>query len=154
MIRALVSSSSRHILARNFFFPAAATTSCSSKSCHRFLDTDANQKALDDFLSSLSPPRRKMFDILNDYRTKNYSQSTNKRFIKTMISAIDANNDNVITREEYQALLKNIGAEEQMSEEELDSIFEELGVGEDEKVIPVELIEKSWEPLVKIVIPN
>ena len=71
-----------------------------------------------------------------------------------MISAIDANNDNVITREEYQALLKNIGAEEQMSEEELDSIFEELGVGEDEKVIPVELIEKSWEPLVKIVIPN
>lgn len=56
--------------------------------------------------------------------------------------------------EEYDTLLKNIGAEEQMTQEERDALFEELGVGEDEKVIPVELIKKSWEPLMKIVIPK
>ncbi len=60
----------------------------------------------------------------------------------------------MITKDEYQALLKNIGAEERMTEEDRDAIFDELGVGEDEKVIPVELVKKSWEPLMKVVIPK
>ena len=35
-----------------------------------------------------------------------------------------------------------------MTEEDRDAIFDELDVGEDEKVVPVELIKKSWEPLI------
>jgi hypothetical protein len=49
-------------------------------------------------------------------------------------------------------LLKNIGAEEQMSDEDLDAIFDELGVGDD-KEIPVEKLKESWEPLMNVVIP-
>ena len=157
MIRSLASSSSRTILARNLFPSAVAAPAAlpiPSKNTCRFLDTDANQKAYDDFISNLSPARKKMFTILNEYRNKNFTQCTNARFFKTIISAVDANNDDVISKEEYQALLKNIGAEEQMNEEDMDAIFDELGVGEDEKVIPVELIKKSWEPLMKVVIPK
>ena len=152
MIRSFISaasSSSRStniIFARNLFPAAAATPQ------HRSLATDA--EVYDNYISNLSPPRRKMFTILNDYRNQNYSQSTNTRFFKTIISAVDANNDGEISMEEYDTLLKNIGAEEQMTQEERDALFEELGVGEDEKVIPVELIKKSWEPLMKIVIPK
>ena len=153
MIRSIISaasSSSRggtNIFARNLFPAAAATPQRRS-----LATTDA--EVYDNYISSLSPPRRKMFTILNDYRNKNYSQSTNTRFFKTIISAVDANNDGEISMEEYDTLLKNIGAEEQMTQEERDALFEELGVGEDEKVIPVELIKKSWEPLMKIVIPK
>lgn len=166
MIRSIVSSASSSrstILARNLFPAAAATPpaivpkSISLQNTtreRRSLATDADQKVYDDFLSNLSPPRRKMFTILNDYRTKNFSQCTNTRFFKTIISAVDANNDDLISMEEYETLLKNIGAEEQMTKEDMDAIFDELGVGEDEKVIPVDLIKKSWEPLMKIVIPK
>lgn len=165
MIRSIVSASSSRttIFARNLFPAAAAATPPATLSISspqntrresRSLATEADQKVYDDFLSNLSPPRRKMFTILNDYRTKNFSQCTNSRFFKTIISAVDTNNDNLISMEEYETLLKNIGADEEMTKEDMDAIFDELGVGEDEKVIPVELIKKSWEPLMKIVIPK
>ncbi|KAL7440308.1 hypothetical protein ACHAXM_007071 [Skeletonema potamos] len=155
MIRSLISSPLRTIVSRNLF-PAAATATAAAplpQKTRRFLDTDANQKVYDDFLSKLSPHRRKMFHILNDYRIKNFTQCTNARFLKTIISAVDLNKDNVISKEEYQTLLKNIGAEKQMSKEDMDAIFDELGVGDD-KVIPVDFIKKSWEPLLQIVIPK
>jgi hypothetical protein len=158
MIRSLIiSSSSSRIVSRNLFpaADAAATAAApQSQNTRRFLDTDANQKVYDDFLSKLSPARRKFFDILHDYRNKNFTQCTNTRFFKTIISAVDLNKDDVISKEEYQTLLKNIGAEEQMTKEDMDAIFDELGVGDDKEVIPVEMIKKSWEPLLKVVIPK
>jgi hypothetical protein len=144
MIRFLISSSPSRaaILARN------------STNYQRFLTTaadDAKQKAYDDFLAKLSPARKKFFQILHEYRNKNFNQSTNTRFFKMIIDAVDVNKDNVITKEEYQKLLQNIGAEEKMTKEDLDAIFDELGVGKDDKVIPVEVVKKSWEPLLKVV---
>lgn len=152
MIRSLVSLSSRTILTRNFF-PAAASPRPLSQNTHRFLDTDANQKAYDDFLSDLSPARRKMVNILNDYRSKNFTQCTNTRFFKHIISAVDTNKDEMISKEEYETMLKNIGAEEQMTKKDMDDLFDELGVG-DEKLIPVDTIKKSWEPLLRVVMPT
>ena len=114
----------------------------------RFFGSDAYEE----FMSSLSPARKKFHSILHQYRNENFTQCTNTRFFKHIISAVDTNNDNVISREEYQTLLKNIGAEEQMSDEDLDAIFDELGVGDD-KEIPVEKLKKAWEPLMNVVIP-
>lgn len=132
----------------NNTFPAATVAGSP-----RFFGSDnANQKAYDEFMSSLSPARKKFHAIIHQYRNENFTQCTNTRFFKHIISAVDTNNDNVISREEYQTLLKNIGAEEQMSDEDLDAIFDELGVGDD-KEIPVEKLKKAWEPLMNVVIP-
>ena len=62
--------------------------------------------------------------------------------------AVDNNEDGVITMEEYQRLLTNIGALDKMSQEDLDEIFSELGDDEldGEKVISVQSIEERWEP--------
>ena len=62
--------------------------------------------------------------------------------------AVDNNEDGVITMEEYQRLLTNIGALDKMSQEDLDEIFSELGDDEldGEKVISVKSIEERWEP--------
>ena len=152
MMRPIIinSSSSFRIAAKSTItrntFPAAVAGSS------RFFGSDANQKAYDDFMSSLSPARKKFHSIIHKYRNENFTQCTNTRFFKHIISAVDTNNDNVISREEYQTLLKNIGAEEQMSDEDLDAIFDELGVGDD-KEIPVEKLKKAWEPLMNVVIP-
>ena len=62
--------------------------------------------------------------------------------------AVDNNEDGVITMEEYQRLLTNIGVMDKMSQEDLDEIFSELGDDEldGEKVISVKSIEERWEP--------
>lgn len=152
MMRPIIinSSSSFRIAANSAItrntFPAATVAP-------RFFGSDANQKAYDDFMSSLSPARKKFHSIIHKYRNENFTQCTNTRFFKHIISAVDTNNDNVISREEYQTLLKNIGAEEQMSDEDLDAIFDELGVGDD-KEIPVESLKKAWGPLMNVVIPH
>ena len=129
-------------ITRNTFQAAAVTVA------PRFFGSDAYEE----FMSSLSPARKKFHSILHKYRNENFTQCTNTRFFKHIISAVDTNNDNVISREEYLTLLKNIGAEEQMSDEDLDAIFDELGVGDD-KEIPVEKLKKAWEPLMNVVIP-
>ena len=117
-------------------------------------DSDANRRAFDEFRSNLSPARRKFFDILNKYRADNYAQCLPSRFLKDVINAVDANHDGIITMEEYQKLLENIGAQDQMTTEELGEIFEEVGVTEDggdgEKVILVSTLMEKWKPLLKI----
>lgn len=121
-------------------------------------DSDANQKAFEDFRSSLSPARRKLFDILNKYRTDNYAQCLPSRFLKDIVNAVDANKDGFITMEEYQTLLKNIGAEDSMTTEELGEIFDEVGVedasGGNEKVILVQTLMDKWKPLLHTVPPR
>ena len=63
-----------------------------------------------------------------------------------MIKAVDSNDDGVITMDEYQTLLKNIGASEKMSGEELKEIFDEIGDSElnGERVISVKSVEERW----------
>jgi len=120
----------------------------------RHFDSDANKKAFDEFRANLSPARRKLFDILNGYRSKNYAQALPSRFLKDIIKAVDANGDGVITKAEYLQLLKNIGHEGELTDAELDEIFDEVGVEDSaagEKVIPVEVLMKKWQPLLSTV---
>lgn len=117
-------------------------------------DADENKKAFDDFRANLSPARRKLFDILNDYRGKNYAQALPSRFLKDIIKSVDANGDGVITKAEYFQLLKNIGHEGELSDAELDEIFNEVGVEDPaagEKVIPVEVLMEKWKPLLSTI---
>ena len=120
----------------------------------RFFDSASNKKAFDEFRANLSPARRKLFDILNSYRTENYAQSLPSRFLKDIIKAVDANGDGVITKAEYFQLLKNIGHEGELTDAELDEIFNEVGVEDSsagEKVIPVQVLMEKWKPLLSTI---
>ena len=120
----------------------------------RFFDSASNKKAFDEFRANLSPARRKLFDILNNYRTENYAQCLPSRFLKDIIKAVDANGDGVITKAEYFQLLKNIGHEGELTDAELDEIFNEVGVEDSaagEKVIPVEVLMEKWKPLLSTI---
>ena len=121
---------------------------------HLAFDADENKKAFDEFRANLSPARRKLFDILNDYRGKNYAQALPSRFLKDIIKSVDANGDGVITKSEYLQLLKNIGHEGELTDAELDEIFDEVGVEDSsagEKVIPVEVLMEKWKPLLSTI---
>lgn len=130
--------------------------------CRRMFDSDANQRTFEEYRQSLGPARRKFFDILNRYRSDNYSQCLPSRFLKDVINAVDANSDGIITMEEYQKLLQNIGAQDEMSTEELGEIFDEIGVDEDggggggggKKVILVSTLMEKWKPLLKTIPPR
>jgi Ca2+-binding EF-hand superfamily protein len=55
------------------------------------------------------------------------------RFVKEILQAVDINHDGRISFAELRQLLKNIGVtREKMSDEELLSIFNELGRSDDE----------------------
>lgn len=81
-----------------------------------------------------------------EYKKNNFNQAMPSRFFKMMIKAVDSNDDGVITMDEYQTLLKNIGASDQMSEIELKEIFDEIGDSElnGERVITVKSVEERW----------
>lgn len=150
------------LIARSLTRPSVAMSGgrtgivCNSRIVVRHLafDADENRKVFDEFRANLSPARRKLFDILNSYRTENYAQCLPSRFLKDVIKAVDANGDGVITKEEYIQLLENIGHEGELTDEELDEIFDEVGVEDSaasEKVIPVEVLMEKWKPLLSTI---
>jgi hypothetical protein len=104
------------------------------------------------FLESLSPAQKKFLAVLHEYRSKNFEHTMPKRFFQMIIKAVDSNHDGVITLEEYQTLLTNIGAREKMTDQDLDEIFEKLGddvLGA--KVISVKRIETAWAPFLNVI---
>ena len=105
------------------------------------------------FLESLSPAEKKFLDVLLEYRKNNFEHSMPKRFLSMIIKAVDSNQDGVITMEEYQTLLINIGATEKMTAHDLDELFKTLGDDEldGKKVITVQSIEAAWAPFLNIV---
>ena len=54
---------------------------------------------------------------------------------------MDTNSDGMISRSELAALLRNIGAEQQLTDEDLDAIVDDLGEGDQEKQIHIECVE-------------
>ena len=126
---------------------AAATTTFSINhgiSATSLARSFADQKTFEELSNELSPGRKKLMGLLNEYRNKHFTQSIPSRFVKEMINALDSNHDNVVTMEEYQTLLKNIGADDKMTSDELKECFDELGV---EGVIPVQTLIDNWTPL-------
>mmetsp|Transcript_5859 Transcript_5859/g.14672 ORF Transcript_5859/g.14672 Transcript_5859/m.14672 type:complete len:179 (+) Transcript_5859:62-598(+) len=104
------------------------------------------------YLDSLSPAQKKFLDALFEYHARDFSNQTPTRFFKMIVKAVDSNQDGVITMEEYQVLLKNIGAHEKMTDQDMHDIFVELGDGVlgEEKVITVESIENRWAPFLHV----
>ncbi|KAL9182995.1 hypothetical protein ACHAXT_004274 [Thalassiosira profunda] len=119
----------------------------------RVLSSDAvDKRDFDDFVASLSPARKKFLGVLNEYKAANFEHDTPTRFFKMIVQSVDSNHDGVISMEEYQTLLKNIGAEEKMTGEDMREIFEEVGEdnGNDERVISVESLEERWSPFLHV----
>ena len=116
-------------------------------------DAAAAAKDCQAFLESLSPAEKKFLDVLHEYRNKNFEHTMPKRFLSMIIKAVDSNQDGVITMEEYQTLLINIGARETMTDHDLDELFKTLGDDEleGEKVITVQSIEAAWTPYLNVV---
>mmetsp|Transcript_16292 Transcript_16292/g.29555 ORF Transcript_16292/g.29555 Transcript_16292/m.29555 type:complete len:164 (+) Transcript_16292:64-555(+) len=110
----------------------------------RSLGTDAGRNSSADNFDGLSSPGKKFLGVLNEFKDGNFGEDTPTRFFKNIVKAVDSNQDGVITMEEYQTLLKNIGAQDKMTDQDGHEIFEELGVDNGgEKVITVEGIE-TW----------
>ncbi|KAL7429105.1 hypothetical protein ACHAXH_002735 [Discostella pseudostelligera] len=118
-----------------------------------FTTDDVAIKEYQAFLDSLSPAQKKFLDVLNEYRNKNFEHTMPKRFFAMIIKAVDCNHDGVITMEELQTLLINVGAREKMTDKDLDEIIETLGDDELEgqKVVSVERIEKAWAPFLNAI---
>lgn len=132
--------------------PATKLTSVSvpQYAVSRSLGTDADKNSSENLLDSLSPSRKKFHCVLNEFKVDNFEHDTPSRFFKKIVKAIDPNQDGVITMEEFQTLLKNIGAQDKMTEQDTHEIFEELGVDHGgEKVITVESMVTRWTPFLK-----
>ena len=140
MLRSLVS-----LPARSYYVSRARPSAASFS-----FSTDASRKTYEEYVASLSPARKKFHGVLNEYKKNNFEHQTPNRFLHEIVKALDSNHDGVITVEEYETLLKNIGARDKMTEQDIHEIFEELGVDRGEKVIPVECIERRWTPYLHV----
>ena len=70
--------------------------------------------------------------VLEEYRQNNYTQELPSRFKKEIVKAAataDRNDMNCIRREGMERVLQNIGAIDQVSVKDLNTIFSELGNG-------------------------
>lgn len=135
---------------------APAASSRDSPNYVRALAADATTKSFEEFYDGLSPPRRKLFGILNDYRRANFEKTMPSRFVRDVLLAADAveSKDGVITASELRGLLRNIDAQDEMTDDELEEIFEEVGVDGGDgrgKVLVVEDIEEEWAPYIRAI---
>ncbi|KAL3941380.1 MAG: hypothetical protein SGBAC_004265 [Bacillariaceae sp.] len=78
-----------------------------------------------------TPAVEKMYDILQEYRAKNYSRELPSRFVKEVLKQTDKNKDGSMEYSEFKDFLDNIGAGDQMSKEEIDDVLKYIG-GEDD----------------------
>ena len=91
-------------------------------------------------------PSQKLFSIMDEYKSRNYTQTVPARFIKDIRKATDLNGDNEITMDEMRHMLRNIEASDKLSDDELKILFNEVGVDLDgERVIHVEDMIKAWK---------
>jgi Ca2+-binding EF-hand superfamily protein len=87
---------------------------------------------------------------MDEYKSRNYAQTVPSRFIKDMRKATDVDGDNKITMDEMRHMLKNIEARDKFSDEELESLFDEVGDDSNgERVIHVEDMLQAWKEHVK-----
>lgn len=102
------------------------------------------------FASAESGVCQKFFAIMDEYKSRNYAQTVPSRFIKDMRKATDVDGDNKITMDEMRHMLKNIEAGDKFSDEELESLFDEVGDDSNgERVIHVEDMLQAWKEHVK-----
>jgi hypothetical protein len=76
--------------------------------------------------------------------SQSFGQTLFSRFIKEMVLATDINHDGMISQSELQTLLVNIGAQDQVTDRELQDVMEELGqytADSDEKLIHVDHVQ-------------
>ena len=60
-----------------------------------------------------------------------FGQTLFSRFVKEMVVVTDADHDGRINKREMRNMLRNIGVDQSVSEEDLDAVFAEIGHEED-----------------------
>mmetsp|Transcript_10387 Transcript_10387/g.15952 ORF Transcript_10387/g.15952 Transcript_10387/m.15952 type:complete len:112 (-) Transcript_10387:129-464(-) len=79
------------------------------------------------FLSAQGEDALKKFqDVMSEYRRRHYAQEMPRRFKRDVVAAAK-DSENRIVMEGMQRVLKNIGAGQKLSENELKTLFTELG---------------------------
>lgn len=71
--------------------------------------------------------------------TYSYTQDLPSRFIKEVVKAADENKDGMIDVEELQHLLTNIGSQDQLSRQEIESMIH-THFGPDTSQVPVDVV--------------
>lgn len=66
-----------------------------------------------------------------------FKEEVPSRVVKLILKATDENQDGFITVQEVENLLKRIGAQDQMSTQEIEEIMVELGIEEGAAGVPV-----------------
>ena len=79
--------------------------------------------------STPSPSVTKLKSIFEEYRSANFSLTTPPRFRKELLDNLDADGDGMLTKGEIESMFANIGANDLMSVEEIDSVIGILGDG-------------------------
>mmetsp|Transcript_33194 Transcript_33194/g.54798 ORF Transcript_33194/g.54798 Transcript_33194/m.54798 type:complete len:113 (-) Transcript_33194:205-543(-) len=68
----------------------------------------------------------KLQQVMQEYRLEHYTQETPYRFKRDIVTAAKGSDDKIVL-ESMQRVLHNIGASQRLSEEELRTIFSEVG---------------------------
>lgn len=86
---------------------------------------------------SFAGAREKLQTVMEDYRKKNYGQELPSRFAKEVTKAADLDGDGFISVSEVGTLLSNIGAQDSLTEAEIEEVMEDIGNKEGPKGVPV-----------------
>jgi len=79
----------------------------------------------------------KLNRVFEKYQKENYKMELPSRFRKEIVKATDKNKDGMISVDEIEALLKQIGASEQLTHEEIEQIMSEAGLTKGVNAIPI-----------------
>lgn len=71
-------------------------------------------------------------NLLCWYLPHSFAQTLFSRFVKEMILAADTNHDGKISKSELRNMLKNIGVDQFVSDQDVDAVFLEIGHQEED----------------------
>mmetsp|Transcript_28046 Transcript_28046/g.40132 ORF Transcript_28046/g.40132 Transcript_28046/m.40132 type:complete len:154 (+) Transcript_28046:170-631(+) len=127
----------RSVLRTNECYPWVSATDRRSYGCTTVVCATEKE--------SVSAAISKLHQVINTYQKENYQMTVPSRFRKEMIKATDKNQDGMISVEEMEAVLKQIGAGEQLTHEEIEQIMAEAGVTKGVNAVPIDQFLKFFE---------
>lgn len=86
----------------------------------------------------------KLYDILEEYRRQNYRQTLPSRFVKELLKYTDENKDGLWSQEEFKSFLKNIGAGDKLTQEEVSDIMQHVSGDGTSDEISISKVQKVF----------
>uniref|UniRef100_A0A7S2EID8 EF-hand domain-containing protein n=1 Tax=Ditylum brightwellii TaxID=49249 RepID=A0A7S2EID8_9STRA len=105
--------------------------SMSSRSMSTQMTHNISSESTRMFSTEGSRVATKVHNIFEEYRMQNYTQCIPSRFRKEIVNAADKDKKGYITTEEFESILRNIGADGRITREEINTIVKEAGEEKD-----------------------